>query len=429
MKDEQKTKEQLMKEVVELRQQLAELEALELKHKKAEEELAKHRNQLEKLVKKRTAELENRNEQLKKEITERKKLEEVLRKSEKQASAAIEAVRALTFSYDVATGKIDWGGAIEEITGCTKEEFAKVDIEGWAERIHPDDRDEILSVLREAMGKDRATAEYRFRTKKGYVTLSSISLTEKQDGKPVRLVGILQDVTELKEMQEKMVRSERLVVLGQLAGGVGHELRNPLGAIKNAAYFLNMALEQPEPEVKETLEILEREVATSERIVSSLLDFACPKSPTRRKVDINEVVLEVLSRNNVPENIEVLRQLEESLPAILADPDQLGQVFSNIIRNGIQAMPEGGRLLVKSKVLNPEWVAISITDTGVGIPPKERPKVFEPLFTSKAKGIGLGLALTKTLVGGHGGSIEILSKVGKGSTFRVKLPISGEREN
>ncbi len=142
------------------------------------------------------------------DITERKQAEEALRESEKQASAAIEAARALTFNYDIATGKIGWGGAIEEITGYTREEFAKVDIEGWAERIHPDDRDEILSILQEAMRKDRATAEYRFKTKKDYITLSSISLTEKQHGKAVGLVGILQDITERKQVEEALRESE-----------------------------------------------------------------------------------------------------------------------------------------------------------------------------------------------------------------------------
>jgi signal transduction histidine kinase len=208
---------------------------------------------------------------------------------------------------------------------------------------------------------------------------------------------------------------------------VGHELRNPLGAIKNAAYFLNMALEQPEPEVRETLEILKREVATSEHIISSLLDFARPKPPIRRKVNINEVVQETLSRNGVPGNVRVIRKLDESLPAILADPDQLVQVFGNIIRNAIQAMLEGGRLTVKSKVSRPGWVSVSISDTGVGIPPKDQKKLFEPLFTTKAKGIGLGLPVTKILVEGHGGTIEVKSKVGKGSTFTVILPM-GEEE-
>ncbi len=231
---------------------------------------------------------------------------------------------------------------------------------------------------------------------------------------------------ELREAQEQLIRSERLAVLGQLAGGVGHELRNPLAAIKNAAYFLNMVLEVTDPDVKETLGILEKEVDASEKIISSLLDFSRTSLPSRRKVIINDIVREVLSGATVPENVEVTRQLDEMLSPILADPDQLRLVFGNIIFNAIQAMPEGGQLVVTSESPDKEWVAVSFADTGEGIPEENLPKLFEPLFTTKAKGIGLGLAITKTMVEAHGGAIEVRSEVGRGSTFTVKLPVRGE---
>jgi len=235
---------------------------------------------------------------------------------------------------------------------------------------------------------------------------------------------------ELRESQERLIRQEKLAVLGQLAGGVAHELRNPLGAIKNAAYFLNMVLEEPEPEVKETLRILEKEVATSEKIISSLLDFTHAKPPIRQQVDINHVVQEALSRITAPENVEVVSQLDEALPTILVDPDQLIQVFGNIILNGFQAMPEGGQLVISTTAVTgkpPESgsVVISFSDTGVGIPEENLGRLFEPLFTTKAKGIGLGLAISKVLVEGHGGSIEVQSDVGKSSTFKVRLPTDG----
>jgi signal transduction histidine kinase len=264
---------------------------------------------------------------------------------------------------------------------------------------------------------------------------------------------------ELREAQENLIRQEKLAMLGQLAGGVGHELRNPLGAIRNAAYFLNMVLsqgssgEEPDPEIQEMLHILDKEVGTSERIINSLLDFARAKPFTLRQVDVNAVVQEALSRVNVPEDTEVLSQLDEARPTMLGDPDQLGQVFGNIILNAIQAMPEGGRLTVsvstgqeqvrsrgakergsggaeeqESKGARERSVVVSISDSGVGIPQENLGKVFEPLFTTKAKGIGLGLALTKTLVEGHGGTIEVASEVGAGSTFTVRLPGGGERE-
>ena len=242
----------------------------------------------------------------------------------------------------------------------------------------------------------------------------------------------LEDITERKRIQELLIlseqvrRSEKLAVLTQLAGGVGHEMRNPLGAIKNAAYFLNMVLEQPKPEVKETLEILDKEVKTCEYILNGLLDFVRQRPPIRRKVDSEDVIQRALSHIRVPENVEVVSQPDRALPLILADPDQLSQVFGNIILNAIQAMPDGGQLVIKSSVPEPGWVAISFADTGVGIPDKAMTKIFEPLFTTKAKGIGLGLTIVKTLVEGHGGTIEAQSELGKGSTFTVKLPTIGE---
>jgi signal transduction histidine kinase len=234
---------------------------------------------------------------------------------------------------------------------------------------------------------------------------------------------------DLKEAQEELVRKEKLAVLGQLGGGVGHELRNPLGAIKNAGYFLNLAIEDPEPEVKETLEIIEREVATSEKIINSLLDFAHQVPPVKRRMALKDIIQGVLSRTSVPENVEVVEQIDETLPKILADPDQLAQVFENLIRNAFQAMSppageeKGGRLIIATKARKPGYVFISFSDTGVGIPEDDLVKVFEPLFTTKAKGIGLGLALGLILVEGHGGAIEVESEKGKGSTFTVNLPL------
>ena len=250
-----------------------------------------------------------------------------------------------------------------------------------------------------------------------------------------RLEEMVEERTrELQDAQEQLMRRERMAVLGQLAGGVGHELRNPLGAIKNASYFLNMVIEEPEPEMQSALEILAQEVENSEKIISSLLDFARGKPPVRRKQDIDDLVRATLSRVNVPENVEVVCHLDEEVPVIFADPDQLDRVFGNIVQNAIQAMSDGGRLTVKTEATcgnepsgRSQGVSVSFTDTGPGIPEENRDKLFEPLFTTKARGIGLGLALTRTLVEGHGGTIEVESEVEKGSTFTVWLPVSGRR--
>jgi PAS domain S-box-containing protein len=273
--------------------------------------------------------------------------------------------------------------------------------------------------------------ETTYVTKDDYIIPVSFSGSVMHDksGQIQGIVCVAQDLTERKMLEEeKRMRQEKLAMLGQLAGGVGHELRNPLGAIKNSTYFLNMVLEDPEPEVKETMKILEKEVATSERIISSLLDFARARPPLKRNVNIKNIIQEILTCTNVPEDIKVESQIGESIPTIMADPDQLSQVFGNIILNAIQAMPEGGQLIIKSKTSRPDRITISITDTGVGIPEENLEKIFEPLFTNKAKGIGLGMAITKTFVEGHGGSIEVQSKAGEGSTFTVKLPIDNNKE-
>ena len=233
---------------------------------------------------------------------------------------------------------------------------------------------------------------------------------------------------ELHKTHEQLVKTEKLAVLGKLSGGVGHELRNPLGAIKNAAYFLNMAIEDPDPDVKETLDIINLEVARSEDIISSLLDFARPKVPVRRQINLKKVIEESLARYTVPDNVKIIRNLDNNLPNILADPDKLFQVFCNLITNAYQAMPEGGTLTISSENAGKNEVIVTASDTGTGISEENMKKMFEPLFTTKAKGIGLGLVVSKGIIESHGGQIDLTSIFGKGTKFTIILPVSGELE-
>jgi signal transduction histidine kinase len=232
----------------------------------------------------------------------------------------------------------------------------------------------------------------------------------------------------LQEAWERLLRQEKLAVLGQLVGGVAHELRNPLATMKVAAYFLKMGCDEFKAEEKKALEILEREFNMAEQIITNLLDFAQPKTPTLTPVNANEVILAALARITVPAEVEVITCLAETLQPIMADPYQLTLVLVNIINNAIQAMFKGGRLTLTSTMIengveanNNSWVAISIADTGVGITPENLEKIFEPLFTTKTKGIGLGLALSRTLIEKQGGSIEVASQLGQGSVFTIRL--------
>jgi PAS domain S-box-containing protein len=234
---------------------------------------------------------------------------------------------------------------------------------------------------------------------------------------------------DLTDAQDQLVRKERLAILGQLAGGISHELRNPLGAINNAVYYLNMVLENPSDEVKESLDIIRKEVSTSNNIITSLLDFARPYTPIMKPIDTNEIISSVLDRIAPPPNITVEFDPVEDLPRSMGDPDKIKQALVNIVQNAYQAMSDGGNLRISVALGDPGQIEILISDTGVGMSEDVLAKIFEPLFTTKAKGIGLGLSLTKTLIEMNKGIINVTTKEGEGSTFIITLPAFSNGED
>ena len=231
---------------------------------------------------------------------------------------------------------------------------------------------------------------------------------------------------ELQEHLDQHIRQERLAVLGQLAGGVGHELRNPLGVISNAVFYLKTVLPDPDETVQEYLGILSSEVHRAEKIVSDLLDISRTKPLERKDIEPTELVTQVLERQLAPEQVKVVKEWPPDVQSIYVDPIQIQQVLDNLITNAYQAMPEGGTLTLKVWEKQ-DQVHLSITDTGSGIPQENIHKLFEPLFTTKARGIGLGLTVSETLAEANGGSIAVQSKDGQGSTFTVSLPVEEQK--
>jgi signal transduction histidine kinase len=232
---------------------------------------------------------------------------------------------------------------------------------------------------------------------------------------------------ELRDAQEQLVRSEKLAAIGQLAGGVGHELRNPLGAIKNAVYYIKgkvakSELAQKEPRVIEFLDIVDDEINSSNKIISDLLSFSRVGKPAVSPARIETVINDAVSHISIPESIKLTRAVAASLPEIQIDTDQIRQVLVNMITNAVQAMPEGGKLAIAARERD-SFIEVEIADTGVGIPKEIMGKIFDPLYTTKAKGIGLGLAVCKSIIDRHEGRIDIESKMGEGTTFTIKLPL------
>jgi signal transduction histidine kinase len=230
--------------------------------------------------------------------------------------------------------------------------------------------------------------------------------------------------------QDELVRKEKLAVLGQVAGSVGHELRNPLGVMNNAVYFLQTVLTDADETTREYLNIIKTEIANSERIVSDLLDSVRTKPPQPEAVGLEELIRQTLRKCNAPSSVSVRADIPAGLSALRVDPLQIHQVFRNLIGNGIEAMPEGGTLEIRAvENRQDRTVTVSVRDSGTGMTPEVLAKLFQPLFTTKARGIGLGLVVVKNLAQANGGSVQVQSDVGKGSVFSVTLPAADKRKN
>jgi signal transduction histidine kinase len=228
----------------------------------------------------------------------------------------------------------------------------------------------------------------------------------------------------LKELQDELARKEKLAILGKLAGIMGHEIRNPLGVIRNSIYFLTMKFgESIDEKVKRHMDIMQSEIDGCDKIISDVLDFARIKPSSITETEINSVVEASLSKASIPKTVKVQIDLGENLPKLNIDRAQIQQVFFNIISNAIAAMPKGGELQVTTSQTN-TFISIAFKDTGVGIPKENISKLFEPLFSTKPNGLGLGLAACQNIIVLHQGKIEFENNEGQGATFIVTLPIN-----
>jgi len=230
---------------------------------------------------------------------------------------------------------------------------------------------------------------------------------------------------ELQDAQQKLIQQEKLATLGQLAGGVGHELRNPLGVINSAVYYLKLVQPDADEKIKKYHLMIEQEVNTASRIINDLLDFGRIVTPDRQPVSIPDLMQRVLVRFPAPDPVQVQLKIPARLPQVFADPLHLEQIIGNLTTNACQAMKDckdGGKLTISAS-LKKEQVAIAIKDTGTGITPAAMQRLFEPLFTTKLRGIGLGLAVSRKLAEANGGRIEVRSQPGRSSIFTLYLPV------
>ncbi|MCE9556410.1 MAG: histidine kinase [Planctomycetes bacterium] len=232
-------------------------------------------------------------------------------------------------------------------------------------------------------------------------------------------LAIIEDAYQA-EMQQRQQRIERLATIGQVAGGIAHELRNPLNVVKTSVYYLRQA-SQPSPEKVSThLERIDRQVTMADGVIAALNNFARLPVPEMQPLDLASCIREVLELQPLPDQIKLSMEFTPNLPAVMGDRGQLAIVLSNLLRNARDAMPNGGSLQIRGRQ-NGGQVEIDVADSGVGIPRDHLARVMEPLFSTKARGIGLGLAITRAIIEKHNGHLKVTSDEGCGSTFTVTL--------
>jgi signal transduction histidine kinase len=316
----------------------------------------------------------------------------------------------------------------------------------------PLNMDEVLATVREALEKQRLVIENRELFQEAQRELAERKRAEEALKEySERLEEMVEQRTkELRDAQEQLIRAERLAAISQLGASVCHELGNPLGVINNSVYYLSTLLGDVDGKAKKHLNIMKREIVRAKKITSDLLSLTEGKKPTLQKIQINTIVQAALSHTPAPDTVAVITDLGGDMPPVMADPDQIEQVFINLILNAVQAMtspsprpevadesrsrmssveplsqsvktPDGGRLEIATRVED-GFIVAEFKDNGHGISEENLEKIFEPLFTTKARGIGLGLALSKKIIEAHGGSIEVEREAEKGATFRVKFP-------
>jgi PAS domain S-box-containing protein len=360
-------------------------------------------------------------EQLEQKVEERTR---ALKESEERFRSLVENVNEAIFSLDLNGKILSWNKAAEEIYGWSEEEILQKDV-GILCADGEKSRDCIVSAIETG----RYDGELEGKRKNGEVFPAFISVRQLLDdkGNLRALVGVVRDITDQKErekLERQLLQSDKLATIGQLAAGVAHEINNPLANISLYAQMLSEEIKAGKPDIKK-LEIIEEQVDVAAKIVNSLLEFSRQREPEISHINVNREITKVLDIiGHQFAGIEVIRDFDPDLPEISADPTQIQQVFINIITNAIQAMPNGGRIVISTKKKE-DKVEIKISDTGVGIPKEHLSKIFDPFFTTKeiGRGTGLGLSICYGIIERHNGTISVESEVGKGTTVTVELPL------
>ena len=393
------------------------------------EQLQRSYDELQVRIKKLDLELEDKNKELEKNLVEKEEVKNYLNDILESLTNGVIVVdrsgRITTFNQ--TAGNLT-GLKPQNCLGKTLKEVFPFDLfENLVSRLEKNRRETAYQ------DQDITTPDKKII----HARVSASPVWDNHSGQ-IGTVLILQDRTDLRRLEEFAHRNQRLREMGEMAAGIAHEIRNPLGSIELFASLLKKDLEG-DPEKAELVQHIRAGVQNMDRIISTLLLFAKSSQPSRQQCDINLLLAELLDGLDdirVPDNIKVVRDFGKEEMLANGDRELLRQVFPNLIRNAIQAMPDGGELRLQTeKALIPvsgsesgknagarKFITVTVTDTGGGICADDLSKIFNPFFTTKDKGTGLGLAISHNIIKAHQGTIEAVSEEGKSTSFRVKIP-------
>ncbi|MCC5807724.1 MAG: PAS domain S-box protein [Opitutales bacterium] len=374
------------------------------------------------------------------DISERKRADLALAESEERFRTVFRQAGMGMALVDAECARIiDCNEALAAMLGYTVEELRALTVDAIS---HPVDHEKDLRFGEEMMAgkRDRFQMDKRYRRKDGSVLWGFLTATlvRRADGSPDYVVGMLEDITARKRMEEEFVRVQRMESIGALAGGIAHDLNNLLAPILMSVGLLKEDVVGEQQ--KSVVEMIERSAVRGRELVRQILSFARGVDGERKPVEIREVVdeMRLIIEKSFPKDIEIRLEVPPSLPPVLADVTRLNQVLLNLCLNARDAMPSGGVLRITAKAVEVDahyaamegldeggaYVVCEVADTGTGMTADVRNRIFEPFFTTKeaGKGTGLGLSTALGIIRGHGGFLHVYSDPGRGSVVKAYLP-------
>lgn len=406
-----------------------------IERKQASEALREANEALEIRVQERTAELEATNDRLKQEIHSRQQVQERLELAQKVA-------RVGTFEWNIQSNAMTWTKELEALYSLPAGSFAGT-YDSWMTMVHGDDRAQIEQAIWQTVGTGQELdTEFRIVCPNQEVRWIAVKsrVFYSQEGRPLRMIGIHIDITEKKQLEAQFLRAQRLESLGTLASGIAHDLNNILTPMLAIAQLLPLTAQNLSEHNQNLLKTLEVSAKRGADLVKQILSFARGVEGKPISLQVGHLILEVekIIQQTCLKSITIRTHLPKDLWMVSADATQLHQVLMNLCVNARDAMPQGGTLtLSASNVWLEEadarlhldaqigpYVVITVTDSGLGIPPDILHRIFDPFFTTKdiGKGTGLGLSAVLGIVKSHGGFVDVQSELGKGSQFQIYLP-------